>query len=266
MLYCNLKGGLGNMLFEMAAAKSLSIDNNIECSFPNLHSNINLLNIDTYHNPSLTHAVEYLALFEDIQVTPITNRLPIYQYPFDFLDIPISHSDLIIDGFFQSEKYFKNNRDAVLKMFGGFKKSHDYIKTKYPFLFENRCTSIHVRRGDYLKSPNYHPTQTVDYYLSGIEILKDKTDIFVIFSDDINWCKENFKSDNIIYIEQEKDYIELYMMSLCDNHITCNSSFSWWGAWLNEKENKTVIGPKIWFGSAVQHNTGDILPENWIKL
>ena len=88
-----------------------------------------------------------------------------------------------------------------------------------------------------------------------------------IFLWDRIWAMENFKNfDNTIYIEGEKDYIELYLMSRCDNNIISNSSFSWWGAWLNEKENKTVIGPKKWFGSEITHNTGDVLPENWIKI
>lgn len=92
------------------------------------------------------------------------------------------------------------------------------------------------------------------------------TDLFIVFSDDIEWCEENLPKDNFYYIKNEKDYIELYLMSMCNNNITCNSSFSWWGAWLNKKEDKKVIGPKIWFGSAINHNTDDIIPQSWIKL
>jgi hypothetical protein len=108
--------------------------------------------------------------------------------------------------------------------------------------------------------------QTIEYYNKSIEHLKDITDLFIVFSDDIEWCKNNIKSENIIYIQDEKDYIEIYLMSLCDNNIISNSSFSWWGAWLNRNENKIVIGPKIWFGSEIQHNTSDILPEKWVKF
>jgi len=102
------------------------------------------------------------------------------------------------------------------------------------------------------------------YYIKAMERLKDKTDVFVVFSDDIEWCKQNFS--NAVFIENEKDYVEVYLMSLCDNHIISNSSFSWWGAWMNKNENKTVIGPQIWFGPGIGHRTSDILPDNWIKI
>jgi len=137
---------------------------------------------------------------------------------------------------------------------------------KYNFLKNKKTTSIHVRRGDYVNHPNHHPTQSLEYYLEAIKILKDETELFLVFSDDINWCKENIKLDNVVYIENEKDYIELYLMSVCTNNIISNSSFSWWGAWLNKNEDKKVIGPLKWFGDAIKHNTGDVLPENWIKL
>ena len=100
----------------------------------------------------------------------------------------------------------------------------------------------------------------------GIDMLKDETDLFVVFSDDIKWCKEHIKPSNVIYIENEKDYIELYLMSICNNNIVSNSSFSWWGAWLNKNEDKKVIGPLKWFGTAITHNTDDVLPNNWIKI
>ena len=142
----------------------------------------------------------------------------------------------------------------------------EIIETKYSDLLSVRTTAIHVRRGDYLKFPQHHPTQTVEYFLAGVELLKDKTDKFLVFSDDIAWCKANFKFDNIVYIENEKDYIELYLQSLCNNNITSNSSFSWWGAWLNENNNKVVIGPNKWFGSAINHDTSDVIPETWKKM
>ena len=126
-------------------------------------------------------------------------------------------------------------------------------------------TSIHVRRGDYVKHPNHHPVQTIEYYNKSVEMVGKDTTI-VVFSDDIEWCKKNFNIDNIIYIEDEKDYIELYLMSLCDNNIISNSSFSWWGAWLNTNENKKVIAPNKWFGSAINENTNDIIPKGWIKI
>jgi hypothetical protein len=266
MIYCNLKGGIGNVLFQIAATKSLSIDNNTECSFPNLITHLNYLNSDKTHNPILDYSHEYLKLFKNIITSPITKSIPLRVYPFEYVDTPLINGDIQIDGFFQSEKYFKHNRESILEFLDFNFIPEDYIQKKYNFDQNKKTTSIHVRRGDYINYPNHHPTQSIEYYKKGIEILNNKTDIFIVFSDDIKWCKDNLILDNVIYIENEKDYIELYLMSLCDNNIISNSSFSWWGAWLNNNKNKTVIGPKKWFGSSIQHNTNDIIPESWIKI
>lgn len=262
MIYCNLKGGLCNMLFQIATTKSLSIDNNTYFSFPNLISHLNYLNSDNIFNPKLKHSLEYLNLFDKLSYSMMQRNVRVLNFPFEYIEIGEIEGDVLIDGFFQSEKYFKHNRQSVLDMFiFDFK-----LDKKYDFLKKNKITSIHVRRGDYVNFPNHHPTQSLKYYLEGIEILKRETDLFVVFSDDINWCKENFKLDNIFYIENEKDYIELYLMSICSHNIISNSSFSWWGAWLNKNESKKVISPLKWFGDAIKHNTDDILPEKWIKI
>lgn len=267
MIYCNLKGGLGNMLFQIAAAKSLAIDNGTDCCFPNLTHHIDVLNNDMEYNPKLDYSYDYLMLLKNLNIKTLPNTSILkLDYPFHFFETPPITSDVLINGFFQSEKYFIKNRDEILKYLSFDFISKDYIKDKYSFILNKRCTSIHVRRGDYLNHPNHHPTQSLDYYLKGVDIVKNKTDLFVIFSDDIKWCKDNLKIDNSVYITDEKDYIELYLMSLCHNNIISNSSFSWWGAWLNNNPKKIVVGPLKWFGDRIQHNTGDILPEKWIKL
>jgi hypothetical protein len=266
MIYCNLKGGLGNMLFQIAATKSISIDNNTKCSFPNLNSHLEYLNSDDTHNPNLKHSNEYLKLFKNLNTELPTENINTIEYPFEFINKEIGNENIFIDGFFQSEKYFKHNRKEILKLIDFSFISKNYINEKYNFIGNKKTTSIHIRRGDYVNYPNIHPTQSLEYYKQSIDILKDKTDLFIVFSDDINWCKENLILENIVYIDDEKDYIELYLMSLCDNNITANSSFSWWGGWLNENPNKIVIGPLKWFGNDIHHNKGDILPNNWIKL
>ena len=99
------------------------------------------------------------------------------------------------------------------------------------------------------------------------EIVKKHSDIrFVVFSDDINWCKEAFKNKNFTFIEDEKDYIDLHMMSLCKHNIIVNSTFSWWGAWLNTNPNKIVIAPKVWFGSSSHEDSKDVIPNDWTVL
>lgn len=265
MIYCNICGGLANMLFQIAAIKSMAIDNNVNYSFPNLITHLNFLNNENYHNSNLKHSLEYLSILKRLNTEAPSGHCEIINFPFHYENKTLPNNDVLISGFFQSEKYFKHNRDLILESFD-FSSYKNYVLKKYSYVGMKKCTSVHVRRGDYVKLPNHHPTQSLEYYLSAIEMLKPITDKFLIFSDDIQWCKDNLKIDNAIYIENEKDYIELYLMSLCKNNIISNSSFSWWGAWLNENKNKKVIGPKLWFGSAITESDKDIIPEDWIKI
>lgn len=266
MIYISLKGGLGNILFQIAAAKSLSVDNNVEFSVTNLDEQIKLLNNDNHYNPLLTHAEEYRLILPNILNKKPDKNILMISYPFEYHNIQLPKQDVLIDGFFQSEKYFLHNRKEIIEFLSPPDFIKETIKTKYSFINDTRTSSIHVRRGDYLRHVEYHPTQTLEYYKKSIEILKDKTDLFVVFSDDIDWCKESLKLDNIIYIENEKDYIELYLMSMCNNNVIANSSFSWWGAWLNQNENKIVISPTKWFGPKITSSSKDIIPDSWVKI
>jgi hypothetical protein len=265
MIYCNLKGGLGNMLFQIAAAKSIAIDNNTDCSFPNLEQHLHYLNSDKKYNPTFNHGGEYINFLSKLQITATTTN-NVVRYPFNYVQSPPFNTDVIIDGFFQSEKYFIHNRQSILEFIKPTREILNIINDKYSNIINGKSTSIHIRRGDYVNHPTHHPVQSLEYYNKGMELLKDKTETFVVFSDDIEWCKSNLKGNDIIYIDNEKDYIEIYLMSICDNNIISNSSFSWWGAWLNENKNKIVVGPNKWFGSAINHDTSDVLPETWIKF
>lgn len=265
MIYCNLKGGLGNMIFQIAATKSLSIDRDTDCSFPNLETHLKYLQNESTYNPYLKHTNEYKYFFRNLNTIPLVNKLSIISYPFEYVKIDIKEIDFMIDGFFQSEKYFMHNRKEILDFLSPSESLINYVQSKYNNILKYNLTSIHVRRGDYIKYPNHHPIQTIDYYKKSIGLLKKLTDIFVVFSDDIEWCKNNFIGDNFYFVENEKDYLELILMSYCHNNIISNSSFSWWGGWMNQNPQKIVIGPEKWFGNKIKHKTSDILPENWIK-
>jgi hypothetical protein len=262
-----LKGGLGNMLFQIAAGISFSIKSNTDLSLINLYSHFEYLNADQTYQPKLKHSFEYLKLnqfknFRD-KPTPI-EPLKLITFPFEYVDY-LPPCDHIIEGFFQSEKYFINQRQNILSY---FRPSDEIKKILKKYDFANfKTTSIHVRRGDYLNNPDYHTVQSKEYYYEAIEITKNKTDKYLIFSDDLEWCKNNFKGEEFIFIENEKDYVEIYLMSLCNNNIISNSSFSWWGAWMNENDQKIIIGPKKWFGPKDKTLTDkDIIPEKWLKI
>jgi len=253
MLSCNLVGGLGNYLFQIATVYSLSIDNNDFCVFNNKNSVTVHKHFNTY-TPNI---------FRNLKISEESFTSSYSEPFFHFKKIPYQ-KNLKLNGYFQSEKYFVHNRNLILDLFSIDDDSKNYIKDKYDDILNKKTCSIHIRRGDYLNLPNHHPVCSLDYYNKAIEMMD--VDLFLIFSDDIEWCKKNFIGDKFIFIDKNTDYIDIWLMSLCDNNIIANSSFSWWGAWLNKNPDKKVIAPNKWFGTAIQHNTNDLTPEVWIKL
>jgi len=121
-----------------------------------------------------------------------------------------------------------------------------------------------------LKNPNYHPSQTLNYYEEAKKILQDKLGFrptYLYFSDDKQWVRDNFTlEDSDKIVEFDHDYEEFITMKKCDHFVIANSSFSWWAAWLSDSENKIVVAPKIWFGPQANSNWKDIYCENWIVL
>ena len=245
-------GGLGNYMFQISAASSLAEKNKFKAVFnfdeaKRIHRNINL------YKDNILRKVK-IGKF-DINYT--------YKEPeFSYNEIPYQNN-MLLDGYFQSEKYF--DEKVVRELFSIDDITNDYIDGKYGSLLKNKTVSVHVRRGDYLPRIGRHPVCGMSYYNKAFEYFEDDN-LFLIFSDDIEWCKNNFKGNNFIFIENELDYIDLYLMSLCGDNIICNSTFSWWGAWLNNNKNKKVISPKIWFGEKKPLNTKDLYCENWIVI
>ncbi len=250
-------GGLGNFMFQISAGYSKSID--MKQKFV-----VNPKKIQIVHRD----IDKYISnVFEKILIDPNFETNHFYHDPnFHFSPIPDFGVPTYLKGYFQSEKYFKHNKNKILKLFT-CESVINQLKEKYKHELNKSTCSIHVRRGDYLNLSDHHPVQNMDYYINAInEIGLDKT--FFVLSDDISWCKDNFNFlENVIYCENNEDYEDLYLMSLCSHNIIANSSFSWWGAWLNRNKNKKVIAPKKWFGSAKSNYiTDDIYFENTIIL
>jgi hypothetical protein len=256
MVTSNLMGGLGNYLFQIASAYSLALDNGDKIIF-----NINDSVIGHQPIKSYTNNILSKIKFIDHNLNVENN----YHEPFfHYQKIPYKPNQKL-HGYFQSEKYFIHNRKKILDLYSIDDESSKKIYEKYGEILTGETCSLHVRRGDYLKYPNHHPTCTLEYYKNSIKEFSKNTK-FLIFSDDIEWCKDVFKGENFIFIEGNKDYIDLWLMSLCKNNIIANSSFSWWGAWLNQNPNKKVIAPTNWFGNYLQHNTNDLYFINIIKI
>jgi hypothetical protein len=258
-----LAGGLGNYMFQIACTYAYGLKHNKKPIFTTgdtmvVHNHINHYKDNILSNVDL------------VPSHSAWSNVAAYQEPaFSYNEIPGNVSaNVYLHGYFQSEKYFKEYRREILDLFSYPSSYKDIVVDKYKDLLSQNTCSIHVRRGDYLNSPNHHPTQNMNYYMKAIKQMP-KDSIFLIFSDDISWCKSNFPDlpEKFKFIEGNNDHEDLFLMSMCKNNIICNSSFSWWAAWLNNNIDKKVIAPSVWFGIAyANHNTEDLYCENWIKI
>jgi hypothetical protein len=145
-----------------------------------------------------------------------------------------------IFGFYHNDSLFSLYRNKIINTFKFDQKLVAELTHKYNISI-NSC-SIHIRRGDYLLRPSVYDILPIEYYQSAISKFPENT-TFYIFSDDIAWCKLNFIGDNFIFAENNLDYVDLCLMTLCTNNVLSNSTFSWWGGYLNQNKNKTTISP-----------------------
>jgi hypothetical protein len=256
MIITKLQGGLGNQLFQWAVSKRLSLKYNTDYYFETSYFT------NTTQGMVSKFELELTKINIDIVNYNSINKLPRITDNFEFREIS---DNVFLDGYWQSEKYFIDSENEIRKGLEIPEHIKSYIMNKYKILNKD-TVSIHVRRGDYTNLQHIHPLQTTDYYKKAYSIIDDTSINVLVFSDDIEWCKINIKFDNITYIEGETNIIDMYIMSLCTHNIIANSSFSWWGAWLNENENKKVIAPISWFGPSSNFYTGDVIPEKWIKI
>lgn len=253
MISCNLKGGLGNQLFQIAAVCGLAFENNdvFGFNFDNCYTPLQGFKSSKYKNSIYRNILSINSLSNNIYNEPC----------FEYKKIPYS-GDVVLDGYFQSEKYFDNYKDNIINLF-----DLTYRLNEINEFFDKLprpITAVHVRRGDYLPLTDTFVILDRDYYLSAMDILEKNTS-FLVFSDDLNWAKSNLSNQNVYFSNCNDELFDLILMSKCDNNIIANSSFSWWGAYLNKNKNKTVIGPDKWFNPHSNLNYKDILPNNWIK-
>lgn len=171
-----------------------------------------------------------------------------------------------IEGFFQNPRYFEDIREEILNDFSLKEPLKGKNKELLNSIKGTDSCSVHVRRGDYIDNSGTY-VLTPDYYKQAMDIIREKEAncVFYVFSDDIKWCRENFKaSENIVFVDYDnKNYIDLELMKNCKHNIIANSSFSWWGAWLNNNPDKIVIAPNPWFPTV---DSSRQIPGSWIKV
>lgn len=191
---------------------------------------------------------------------------------FKFDKYLFEHPDyLYFEGYFQNEKYFKESRNDILKMFSLKEALDEKNQTALNSIEAANSVSLHVRRGDYVSlesASKCHGTCSLEYYQKAIDYIakRVKNPHFFLFSDDIDWVVENLKINypyTVVSFNQGKGALDLELMKHCKHNIIANSSFSWWGAWLNENPEKIVIAPKKW---TIEKQKGSLLLDKWIKL
>jgi hypothetical protein len=273
MITCNFLGELGNNLFQTATLIGLGTEYNVPFQLINdRNCYVSIKDRPLELEEMFEHSFDYYGG----DISSFTHyKAPDTEGIFEYVPINLDFSkDVVVEGYFQSEKYFKNAKDDIINKFYFPKKSNiDYILNKYGSLLNQNTLSIHIRvGGDRAALQHSHKNVSTEYYLTAINkaLEIDPTiENYIVFSDNIEYCKSIFGNDeNITYIENEKNYIDLFLMSMCKHNIIANSTFSWWSAYLNKNPNKIIVAPKTeWFGPSLKHlNLKDLFPQNWITL
>jgi len=290
MIIGRVSSGLGNQLFQYAVARHLALKNKTTL-YLDLSYYRQLYDTDTPRYFKLGHfGIKYRTLQDSpLQyVSKATKLLPNRSLPpfFVFLKEQHFHFDenvvrtsggcITLDGFWQSEAYFRESADSIRQdLTLTSPPSPEFSQYEEQIKATPTPVSLHVRRGDYVNHPEFSKTFGfigLDYYQKALEQLNERVETprLFIFSDDKDWVKQNLTlPDNTVFVQNtgpDGDVADLVLMSRCRHHIIANSSFSWWGAWLNPRADKLVISPKHWYRNQPTWNTKDLLPATWMAL
>lgn len=279
-------------MFQYATARALSIDLDTQL----------LLDLSDFDGYSLHQGFELSRVFHS-EVNIATNadlsavlhwqrsklaRRLLRQFPFNFLrseklvfepsfqywdGIKCIADNSYLMGYWQSESYFLQHAETIRADFRFKPELNSKNSEVLAHINEVNAVSLHVRRGDYVQNAHTNATHgicSLQYYKNAIDQIADcvNAPVFFVFSDDMEWVKSNLQMDfPCFYIDHNHgidSFSDMRLMSNCRHHIIANSSFSWWGAWLNANPEKIVIAPKQWFANNT--DTSDLLPQGWIKL
>ena len=291
MIIVRIMGGLGNQLFQYAIGLALAHKKNTTLKLdlrtierqPQRKFQLPFFNIP-YERASLEEIAEVSAstpgsLMQRIFILA-QGRLPYYMHrvitqksrAFD-PHIFQSPRNCYLDGYWQCEKYFIDERLTLLKQLTLKDPVGAKAEKICQKMVETNSVSLHIRRGDYVSNKLYSEVMgalSLEYYLKAVKKIEEKVadPNFFVFSDDLDWAKQNLKIPfPMTFVEHVTplDNVEIMMMSVCKHHIIANSSFSWWGAWLGQFSQKVIIAPSLWFKGS-QSDSRDICPVNWIRL
>jgi hypothetical protein len=275
MIIARISGGLGNQMFQYAFARAFT------------HATGMRAVIDT----SQVNSTSTASAHREVEINNFTVSIPLRHMSWFRIFSKLSRRDVIepsftynphivtaikdwsyVSGIWQSEKYFKDIRDILLTEFSLKNPLSPTAQPLWAEITKRTAVSIHIRRGDYVvdtKTNSKHGVCPPEYYKKAVDYISSHVQHpqFYIFSDDIAWVKEHMSlPESSIFVSQQgiASYEELMLMKECKHNIVANSSFSWWGAWLNKNPQKIVIAPQKWFNAPIP--TTDLLPVSWIQL
>ena len=292
MVISQILGGLGNQMFQYAAGRALSLA--VEQAF--------LLDLRGFTNYALHNGFELDRVFSaPVKVATsgdVRNMLgwrssELVRKVFKRIKSPLLHGTRLaiephfnywsglraggtkryLMGYWQSEMYFKDYAETLRSDFNFTIPLDETNQNIAQRIQHNNAVSLHVRRGDYIThTPNAKilSTCSLDYYNNAIDYMSKRVDSphFFLFSDDMEWVKANldipFEKTYIEHNRGADSYRDMQLMHMCRHHIIANSSFSWWGAWLNPNPDKLVVAPKTWFSDGKVDD--DLIPREWIRL
>jgi hypothetical protein len=302
MIILKLQGGLGNQLFQYATGRALSIELNtilkLDLSFYNNNefSKVYRLNefnlpfeiankqeIDQIRNQDHVPLIFRILNKTGVKVSPYFKRSHLIEKEILKLYNPDIKKgiDYYIDGWLGDEAYFKMHEKQIRKDLRSDDLLNNESKIVLDKIVNSNSVAIHIRRGDYLTN-SFFANLSQEYYSRSISFISKEIShpAFFFFSDDIKWVKENISvNEKHIFVEHNSaaatkwntigEINDLLLMSYCNHQIIANSTFSWWGAWLNSNPDKVVIAPRKWFDNAKaqsDYERGHFIPIKWIKI
>ena len=281
MIITKIKGGLGNQLFQYATGRAVASHHKLPLKLDltwfethKLHNGYRLDQLDIQADIAIKDEIINMkggnnVLFSALRKAGLVKRRSYFkQKNSSYFDASIFKNNFIyLNGYWQNELYFSNIRELLLRELSPINSMNDFGCAYLENIKNSNSVSLHVRRGDYLNLKNIGVLD-VDYYTKAVEyIIKNvENPTFYIFSDDLEWCKNSlgFLGDCIYVDRTQTEIDDLKLMSSCRHNIIANSSFSWWGAWLNQNPKKNVIAPKGWFLNDPE-SSKVILPD-WVRF
>ena len=295
MIICNIQGGLGNQMFQYALGRSISLECKIEVRFCidsidhyQSHNGFELhrafgINVRMASTNELKQVLSFGRSHPYLRRALAREELATFRGSRFILDSESGYDSSLMDslgcdaylhGYWQSERYFLKHANQIREDFSFVRPLDNKNAALLNQIQAGNAVSIHIRRGDYISNPKalaIHGVCGLEYYRRSIEFIESqvKNLHFFVFTDDVKWVKQELlnhypKMTVVDHNLGVDSYRDMQLMSACSHHIIANSSFSWWGAWLNSSTTKIVIAPKHWFANG--REAYDLIPDSWVRI